>query len=95
MQFLRMPTAAVGLLLLSCVAYTPVFAQGNGKPGNNNGNPGNTTENPGNTNGNPGSAGGVITIISATPEVNSIVMLGSALAGGIGYLALRRRAARR
>jgi hypothetical protein len=80
---------AVILTASASAAYAQAGGNGNGN-GNNNGN-GNGD---GNHNGN-GKNGDIIGSLAATPELDSIVMLGSALLGGAGYIVLKRRTARR
>jgi hypothetical protein len=71
--------AATAIVLFALVSATSASAD----PGNGNGNGGN-----GNGNGN------VKHLLQSTPELDSLVLFGTALAGIGSYAALRRRAKR-
>jgi hypothetical protein len=87
----------LALLSLGVMSASPIAAQGNGGGRGGNPNP------PGLGNGNgPGSGGGNSDVglsnnpnLAATPELGSLALFGSGIAGAAGYAFMRIRAGRR
>ena len=97
MKRIRVLTAVGGVLLLVAIAATPAFADatgnGNGN-GNGNGQRNGNGQGNGNGNGNGNTSAQISGVLAATPELDSLLLFGTAIAGGVGYLSLRRRASR-